>query len=317
MNPTITLLLVLMGTNALISLLLTGVVTIAWKVGLKHLRLTGTDLLLIRLLPAGGGLLIALTVVLPAFLSYEPRHEYETAGPLLLLLSGFSLVCFIHGMWRGWRACAAARALLKSCGPLSRSIVQNGQEVRVLSIAEPLAASIGPWRPQIVATESVRSACSQDEFQQVVAHEIAHLRARDNLKLLLLVSAPDAMAWMPLGGDLEDRWHAATEREADQRAAGDDPHRRLALASALVKLARLSAAGQRADTRFGRHTLGMQAAIDDVAARVHELLAPPCPAGTSRGLLAVGLIAILVPAVAVPLHAGIQELIEQLVRVGL
>ncbi len=46
---------------------------------------------------------------------------------------------------------------------------------------------------------------------------------------------------LPLGAALMARWRSAAEFEADEGATGVDPHKRLALASALVKVAGLSA----------------------------------------------------------------------------
>jgi beta-lactamase regulating signal transducer with metallopeptidase domain len=202
--------------------------------------------------------------------------------------------------------------LLRNSGPCSRRIVENGREVHLVDIAEPLAAVIGAWDPQIVTAESVRSACSQNEFQQVIAHEAAHIHARDNLKLLLLVAAPDALAWTPLGSTLVDRWRAAAEREADQRAAGDDPHKRVALASALIKVARLVSSSDRA-----HRALSIPAAMDDVPGRVRQLLEPPAHPVPERILHAVVACMLLIPVAAFPLYGLIHELIELLVRFGL
>src|SRR5579859_6893509 len=141
MSSAITLSLVLLATTGLVSLSLSGFVALAWWAGLKRRKLESSELLILRFLPTLGGLLITLTVILPAFLGYEPPHEHEALGPLLLLLGGLCLACLAHGMWRGWRACAATRALLSSCGPFGHRIVQNGQEVRLLRTAQPIVAT--------------------------------------------------------------------------------------------------------------------------------------------------------------------------------
>ena len=317
MSSAITLSLVLLATTGLVSLSLSGFVALAWWAGLKRRKLGSSQLLILRFLPTLGGLLITLTVILPAFLGYEPPREHETLGPVLLLLGGLCLACLAHGMWRGWRACAATRALLSSCRPFGHGIVQNGQEVRLLRIAQPIVATIGAWRPRIVAANEVQSACSQDEFQQVVAHEIAHIRAHDNLKLLLLMSAPDLLAWTRLDVDLASRWQTAAEHEADQRAAGNDPRLRVALASALIKVARLSAGSHHTVDPLARHTLALQAAVDDVSSRVRELLAPPEPPVSSVRVLPLTVCTLLIPAVGYPFHELVHQLIEALVSFGL
>ena len=303
--------LVVLATFGLAALLLSGLVAVAWHAGLHRLRTASADVLALRLFPVAGAFLFAVAVVLPAFLSYEPRQDHEAAGPLLMILAAFSLLTVAHGIWRGWRAWTAARALLRACGPAQRCVVENGHSVRVVSIDEPIIGVIGGWRPQVVTTECVISACSRDEFRQVVAHEAAHVSARDNLKLLLLLACPDALAWTALGAAMSERWRTEAEFVADQRATGDDPHKRVALAAALVKVARLFDA-----RRQTRPALTMPVALDDVEARVRQLLSPAYmpSARISRGLASFALLAAVA---ALPLHALVHELIEALVRFGL
>lgn len=311
MSAALTLGIVMLATFGLASLLLAGLVAIAWHAGLKRVRPAPADLLALRLLPVTGALLLSVAVVLPAFLSHEPHRDREAVGPLLLTLAAFASLTLGHGIWRGWRALSAARGLLQACGPARRWLVENGCVVRVVDIATPLVGVIGGWRPQVVTAECVIAACSRDEFRQVVAHEAAHVSARDNLKLLLLLACPDALAWTALGATLAERWHTAAEFAADQRATGDDPQKRVALASALIKVARLF------DTERGAwHALTMPVARDDVEGRVRQLLAPAhaTSATLSKVLLSA---ALLVPLAALPLYALVHELIETLVRFGL
>jgi Zn-dependent protease with chaperone function len=311
MNSAVLLGLVLLASFGLVSLVLSGLLTLAWRAGLERIGAASLDLLGLRLLPAAGALLVALAVVLPAFLAYEPHRERETAGPLLIGLAAFAGVCLAHGIWRGWRACRAARALLRRCGLHAQRGVGPASLVHVVDVPEPLIAVIGAWRPRVVAAESVRAACDPAEFAEVLAHEAAHLAAWDNLKLLLLVAAPDVLAWTALGGSLAARWRAAAEREADQRATGDNRERRLALASALIKVARLLKSADAA-----RPALGMPVATDDVPGRVRGLLGPPARPVPARILVALAGCAFLIPLLALPRYALLHELLEQLVRFG-
>jgi len=145
----------------------------------------------------------------------------------------------------------------------------------------------------------------------VVAHEAAHLSARDNLKLLLLLACPDALAWTSLDAVLSERWRREAEFAADQRATGDDPQKRLALASALIRVARLFDSSHRE-----RQALTMPVALDDVEGRVRQLLAPG-HATSARISKALVSFALLLPVAALPLYALVHELIETLVRFGL
>jgi Zn-dependent protease with chaperone function len=311
MNSALLLGIVLLATFGLAALLLAGLVVIAWHAGLNRARMASADLLALRLLPVAGALLFAVTVVLPAFLSCEPHRDREAAGPLLLILAAFALLTLGHGIWRGWRAWAAARSLLQACGRAKRWVVENGHSIQIVDVAEPIIGVIGGWRPRVVTAECIISACSRDEFRQVVAHEAAHVSARDNLKLLLLLACPDALAWTALGAALSERWRTEAEFAADQRATGDDPHKRVALASALIKVARLFETSHRA-----RQALTMPVALDNVEGRVRQLLAP-AHATSATISKALASFALLMPLAALPLYALVHELIETLVRFGL
>lgn len=303
--------IVLLATFGLTATLLAGLVAIAWHAGLSRVRTASADLLALRLLPVAGALVFAVTVVLPAFLTREPYRDREPVGPLLLTLAALALLALAHGIWRGWRAWTAARALFQSCGPTKRYVVENGCIVQVVDVPNPIVGVIGGLRPRVVAAACVLSACSPEEFRQVVAHEAAHVSTRDNLKLLLLLACPDALAWTVLGAALTERWRTEAEFAADQRATGDDPRKRLELASALIKVARLFDA-----SLCARHVLTMSVALDDVEGRVRQLLAPartPSP----RLSKALASLALLTPVAALPLYALVHELIETLVRFGL
>ncbi|HVP32369.1 MAG TPA: M56 family metallopeptidase [Steroidobacteraceae bacterium] len=312
MSSALLLSLVLLAAFGLGTLLLSALVALAWRAGLARIRATAADLLALRLLPPAGALLIALTVVLPAFLSFEPRREDEGAGPVLILLAALAIGALAGGLVRGWRAVRAARALLECCRPEPTiADAGEGMVVHLADSAHPLVALIGAWRPRIVATESVRAACSRAEFQAVLAHEAAHRAARDNLKLLLLIGAPDALALTPLAAALTERWRSAAEYAADQRATGGNRARRLALASALIKVARLVRSRGTPPA-----ALEMSVAVDDVPGRVRALLAPPARPVRARILAALAAGLALVPLLALPRYAQLHELIEQLVGLG-
>jgi Zn-dependent protease with chaperone function len=311
MSFDVTFPLVLLAAYGLFNLLLSAAIVLGWRAGL-HRHLTDADAVLgIRLLPAMGSATFVLTVVLPAFLLYEPRHAHDEPGPLLVVSALFALLVLGDGVRRGLTAWRATRALLRGSQPLLNHPAAAGTEVAVINVKEPLVAVVGGWRQRIVAARCVAAACDPEEFRQVLAHEAAHMSARDNLKLLMLLTMPDALAWLPTGSALTERWRAATELEADERASGADPRQRLALASALIKVARLSLASGR-PRRIGR----VSAAPSGLEHRVRRLLAPS--AAIPRGFPGRRLLtcALLVPLLAVPLYASVHRLIEALVAFG-
>jgi hypothetical protein len=302
-----TLCLVLLAVYGLTSLLLSILVAGLWHARLERTRTTSGALLALRLLPSAGAAFLTLTVVLPAFLIYEPHHEVEQVGPLLVMLTLFALGTVGTGILRGWRAWRAAAALLRD-GPADRRRVMAGQTIDIVDVPEPLVAVVGAWRPRVVAAKGVLAACSHEEFRQVIAHEAAHISAHDNLKLLLLLISPDVLAWMSTGEALTARWRAAAELEADARATGADPYKRVALASALIKVARLSRGNPCPSA-----ALSMPIALEDVEDRVRRLLAPSSEAPSVGTPVVVAACALLVPVIAVPLYGLVQQWVEVLV----
>lgn len=303
--------LVVLAAYGLCNVLLSAAVVLAWRGGLQRHVSNADALLGIRLLPAMGSALLVLTVVLPAFLLYEPPHAHDHPGPLLLVSALFALLVMSDGARRGFKAWRATRALLHGAEPLLTHAAAGTPEVTVVNVREPLVAVVGSWRQRIIAARCVAAACDPEEFHQVLAHEAAHLRARDNLKLLLLLTMPDALAWLPTGAAITERWRAATELEADERASGSDRRKRAALASALIKVARLSLASGRP-----RKAVRRTAPLNGLEHRIRRLLAPSTAMRRGFPGLRVLTGALLLPLVTMPLYASVHRLIEALVAFG-
>jgi Zn-dependent protease with chaperone function len=304
--------LVVLAAYGLFNLLFSAGVVLAWRAGLRGYLTDADSVLGVRLLPAMGSATMVLTVVLPAFLLYEPPHAHDHPGPLLVASALFSLLVLGDGVRRGWRSWRATRALVRGSQPLRTHHTPGGDEVHVINVREPVVGVVGGWKQRIVAARCVAAACDHEEFRQVLAHEAAHMDARDNLKLLLLLTMPDALAWLPTGSALTEQWRAATELEADERASGSDRRKRVALASALIKVARLSVASGGRPRKAAR----LSAPQGVIEQRVRRLLAPS-PAlprrFPGRRILTC---ALLVPLLAVPLYASVHRLIEALVAFG-
>src|SRR6185437_2291857 len=93
--------LVLLSAYGLCNLLLSAAVVLALRTGLRR-HLTDADAVLgMRLLPAMGSAALVLTVVLPAFVLYEPRHAHDQPGPLLVVSALFALLVLGDGIRRG------------------------------------------------------------------------------------------------------------------------------------------------------------------------------------------------------------------------
>ena len=123
----------------------------------------------------------------------------------------------------------------------SRPLALAGAAMPVFAVDAdaPVMALVGVLRPRLLITRPVLDALTDEELAAGVAHELGHWRARDNLKRLAMRAAPDMWFATGVARWLERRWAAASEYAAD-RSAGGSERERCALASALVKVARLT-----------------------------------------------------------------------------
>lgn len=306
----VTLTLVVLASYGLASLLLCGLLALGWRLGLFARVMRADAILGIRLVPAVGSALLALTIVLPAFLRDEPPHAHDRPGALLIGSAALAVLAFADGVRRGRRAWRAARELVRDSALLERSAAAQA-DVSVINVAEPVVALVGGWRQRIVAAQCVAAACDSEEFRQVIAHEAAHRDARDNLKLLAVLSMPDVLAWLPAGRALTAQWRAATELEADERASGADPRKRVALASALIKVARLTVERGRPP-----RTARVSGRFGGLEHRIRRLLAPSPGGARAFPGRRVMTSALLVPLLAMPLYALVHRVIEVLVAFG-
>lgn len=307
----VTLALVLFASFGLCNLVLSAAVALSWRAGWLAGLARADTVLGVRLVPALGSALLVSSIVLPAFVLYEPPHAQDEPGALLIVSAVLGLLTLVDGMRRGWRAWWATRALLRrSRSMLAHAPAADG-DVSVINVVEPLVAVVGGWRQRIVASRCVAAACDGEEFRQVIAHESAHRDARDNLKLLALLAMPDVLAWLPAGGALTAQWRASRELEADDCASGADPRKRVALASALIKVARLSLA-----SGTPQRCRGQSSHFGGLEHRVRRLLAPAPHTGPGVPSRCVMTTALLAPLLAMPLYAFVHQLIEVLVAFG-
>ena len=275
-------------------------------------------LLALALFPAAAGLATAVAVAL-AWLVHEPRSTGESPGPVLLALALLGLMVLAS------RAAAVVGDAVRTHG-LVKSFRYAGREMAGLPLPAsravhefPVAALAGVWRPRLLLAERVLRALSPAELDAVVAHELAHLDAQDNLKRLLLAASPDPLALTAPGRRLRSEFLAAAEAAADARACASVPP--TVLARAIVKVAALV-------PKSGRLDLAMASFHQDgsLASRVRALVegppglravAPRAPRPRRQAMaLGVVLAALLAAGIAgsVPALAALHGLIERLVR---
>jgi hypothetical protein len=279
-------------------------------------RVAARCLLMLRLLPAAGAAFIVVAVCLPSYLCLEPEAPTERVGAGCLLVALLGTALWSVSIARGLRAAAGSRNFLRRCQRVGRPARLPGEnsdvsmDAWIVDGAAPLLALGGIVRPRLVISRGVVSALSAEQLAAALRHERAHWTARDNLKRLCILLTPGILPFAGGSRTLELGWRKFAEWAADDRAVAGSARRSLALAAALVRVARMTA--DAGDT-------------DQLAARVDRLLreAPPSPASEwsagPRPILALGaimlmtaslIVAILQPAALYSVHMALEHLVE-------
>jgi Zn-dependent protease with chaperone function len=300
-----------LSAYAVTSTLATVAVAFAWRFAASACddpRRRADWLFALRLLPATLGAAVALSAV-AAYLAWEPRGHDEAIGPLAWGCAIVGGAMLLSGLGRAAMSIRRSRTIARrlssaSCGSLDGLAVAAWR----IDTPFPIVAMVGLVKPGLFVAGRVIDSCTREELEVVLAHEMAHRAAHDNLRRLLVVSAPDPLAWTPFHTTMTDQWALAAESAADERAAGPIEAHRLHLASALVKVARLAAspAPQLASALYGTGPIGD---------RVRNLVvAPGHSRPPMRGLFLLSTIgAALVGVAAMP---AVRAALERLIAIG-
>jgi Zn-dependent protease with chaperone function len=224
--------------------------------------------LALRLFPSAASFAFVLFVFLPSYWRYEPWESVEGFDVSLTSLAVVALTIIGMAVLRGVAAWQSAKRRtdrwMRGATPLS--IPGARIPAYAVDTDAPVMALVGVLRPRLLITRPVLEALTEEELNASVSHELGHWRAFDNLKRLAMRAAPDLL--FPIGAArlLERRWAAASEQIADS-AVGNNGRVRCALASALVKVARLTPPATSV-------TEPISALVDggDITARVQRLL---------------------------------------------
>ncbi len=173
-------------------------------------------LLTLRLLPALFSAFLVAILCVPSYLRFEPRSAREEIGVVCLVAAWLGFALLFTALWRSTRAWVrAARYTIPEDGGI---------------------ALAGIVRFRVLISARARRELSEAQLDAALRHEDAHRESRDNFKRLLILLAP---ALLPTSSALERAWARCAEWAADERASAGDPARALALAEALVRVARM------------------------------------------------------------------------------
>jgi len=272
-----------------------------------------------RLSPAVVSAIFVAALFLPSYWKYEPRDAVEGFDVTLAALAFAAVLMLACACARGacawWQASRRVRVWMRG----ARSLASDGSRASPIPAFEidgpmPMMALAGIVRPRLFVARALVGTLTEDELAATVAHEIGHWRAWDNLKRLAMRSAPDVLFLMPAARRIERRWASAAEHSADRIGDGANPTARCALASALVKVARLMP-----DEGPMREPISTLVGGGEIASRVERLLDDHAPTRERRrrpiGRVALTVIGANLAVVAYgPLLHAVHDATEMLVR---
>lgn len=268
------------------------------------------SLLAVRLFPSAVSIVFTAGMFLPAHVMLEPRDAHESLGIVwygLAAAGAFLVVRSAARARRLWRLGRQLRQGERSAVSLPSGVVEVP--------GHPGVSLAGVIRPRIVIGPEVVRELTPAELDLAIAHELAHRDAFDNLARWSIACAPDWFGSSARARRIEQAWHEAAESHADGTAIRGDRDRALHLASALIKVARLSAFARPATPPAAWSTLNDPPLLER---RVRSLLSGSVPGPTPRTsataislTIAVGLGAAL-PATAGTIHLVTEHLINVL-----
>lgn len=197
----------------------------------------------LRLLPATLAVVLGFGISLPIFVAFEPFDTDEPVSRTLVAVALAGGFLVLHAAWRAfaaWRATASASRGWQTRGrrldPADVGLTAPFP-VYAIDASFPMVAVVGIARPVLFVAERVLAECSADEVRAMIAHECAHIGARDNLRRFVLRACPDLVR---VSAGVNGAWTSAAEEAADAAAVGSCPGCALDLAQALIRVARLA-----------------------------------------------------------------------------
>lgn len=258
----------------------------------------------IALLPVVTSLLLMLVLAVPALfklagliddhclahglhhphfcLRHMPAFEVGPVAMTIMMLGAWPLAGLARAATAQVRQ-ARLVSIIAQIAPAGRRLIRTDSQA-------PRAFLVGIRQPRIVLNKGLIRILSSAERHAVVHHEIAHARAGDPArKLLLGLLMP--MHFPQTRRRLMREWNQAVEERADDTVAARGQG--LDLASALVRILRVTAPGKPDDA------FSMGADSADVALRIRRLAdRPPAQAASpwlERSLIAgLGLVSLVI-----------------------
>ena len=277
-------------------------------------------------LPPACALIFVAAFLLPAYLIHEAYPAPEAVGLPLLALAVCSAFAIALALYRAAASWLSTRRLtdfwLRRAEPVSlKGVTIPAYRLRY---STPVLAVVGTLRPRLFIAGQVMDSLSHEELEMALAHERGHLLARDTLRRAVVHVCRDLLPFF-VPAMLARAWVSEAERAADEFAARSGARGALALAAALIKIARLMPPGSNSVAPAGAFLL--EVANDGVAGRVQRLAEMAsvrrAPAGRGLrlskaaplmlGIAGLGVVSALL-AVDWQVLAAVHDLTEKLIK---
>jgi Zn-dependent protease with chaperone function len=273
----------------------------------------------LRTMPALAAAVFVAFAFVPSYWHYEPRDTNEGVDVILttLAVAGFAMIGAgaARGVSAWWRARVRTRVWMQSAREISLRAAASNPQVPPTFLVDadaPIMALVGLFRPRLLITRGLVAALTEEELAAAVAHELGHARARDNFKRLAMRAAPDLLVSTAAARAIEREWVSAAEHAADRMCGESRPSLRYALASALVKVARLIPPEPL--EAMADEPISMLISDGEIASRVRVLLddrvAPPVRRSPAIAWLCAFIALAVLAATYQPLLHGVHELTE-------
>ena len=314
-----------------LNVVLSALISLVWRIagpvtGRWSARTRGEWLFALRIAAPLLSLLVVATLLIPAYVGYEPYGTSEVVSKKLAIFAIVSFLGLCFALLRAFRSWIATRRLAKEWLRAAVSIRLPFIDVPTFRIAHrfPIIAVVGTLRPRLFIAERVLDSLTEDELAAAIAHEGGHLAARDNFKRALLRGCRDLLTIVPSGRSLDRAWSESIECAADEHAAQISPDIALNLASALVTIARMIPVGVRTQLPLATFLVGEETrGIKGRVRRLIEIASTGRSSGAERlrarmvlpvisllGVFAFMLIVAANPDVLLTVHSVIEDVVS-------
>jgi hypothetical protein len=281
----------------------------------RRMQLSAAQWFSLRMLPASSAFVFVLAIFIPSYWRFEPREAIEAVDLTLTLCAIAAVATLAMAVYRGASAWIAAVLRTRAWMRGARPLALPGTTIPAFEIDSdaPVLALAGILRPRLLVTRALIDVLTREELAASVAHEIGHWGALDNLKRLVMRAAPDLFGATASARTIERGWAVASEHSADRIASDGQPTSRCALASALVKVARLTPVPRPLTEPISTLVGG-----GDIASRVRTLLddgastvaLPPARAAWLRAGTASLALAVVYPPMLRVAHVATEALVH-------